>query len=294
MFQKYSLKNTSRDSCICLSRIHHLALAASFLLSCNTRQLHSGYMTLQVVFRSLLKNTEDILSVMGHLEIAMLAHTCTSNSTNWAQLHIMKKSWRQKSSSYTTLVVTLQQQHNYCSSIQLYCFYRIAQLLWIEVKLARLAHRVVRGSWWPDVAAGGAFYQCSSCWLLYWTTIGGVQEPPISYSMVLLLMDYQYESQPPMIATSITSSNSVVLLLLDYYYQSQHPISAFVGLPLEYQSLSISATSKSLALVDYYRMSQEIPNRCSTTNQARDEQDQKIPLSTFLGYPVVPSYLCNF
>ena len=45
-------------------------------------------MTLQVVFRSLLKNAEDILSVKGHLEIAMLAHTCTSNSTNWAQLAI--------------------------------------------------------------------------------------------------------------------------------------------------------------------------------------------------------------
>ena len=45
-------------------------------------------MTLQVVFRSPLKSTEDILSIMGHLEIAMLAHTCTSNSTNWAQLAI--------------------------------------------------------------------------------------------------------------------------------------------------------------------------------------------------------------
>ena len=66
---------------------------SSFLLIIlQHRAITLDTMTLQVVFRSLLKNTEEILSVIGHLETAMLAHTCTSNSTNWAQLHIMKKS----------------------------------------------------------------------------------------------------------------------------------------------------------------------------------------------------------
>ena len=69
---------------------------SSFLLIIlQHRAITLDTMTLQVVFRSLLKNTEEILSVIGHLETAMLAHTCTSNSTNWAKLHIiMKKRWR--------------------------------------------------------------------------------------------------------------------------------------------------------------------------------------------------------
>ena len=81
---------------LCVPLLYTPSGTSSFLLIIlQHRAITLDTMTLQVVFRSLLKNTEEILSVIGHLETAMLAHTCTSNSTNWAKLHIiMKKRWR--------------------------------------------------------------------------------------------------------------------------------------------------------------------------------------------------------